>query len=102
MTIWIHLGLAPVPRDRARKCERNKNSVSIVHFASSTKAQSSVFLERRAMAHKDNTKNAENAAKADLAPEPETVVAPKILTPEEKAGNFTGAIQTWPPFTYKA
>jgi hypothetical protein len=54
------------------------------------------------MAHKDNTKNAENAAKADLAPEPEAVVAPKILTPEEKAGNFTGAIQTWPPFTYKA
>ncbi len=54
------------------------------------------------MAHKDNTKNADTAAKAALAPaEPEVVVAPKVLTAAEKAGNFTGAVQTWPPFTYK-
>jgi hypothetical protein len=53
------------------------------------------------MAHKDNTKNAENAAKANQAPEPEVVVAPKVLTAEERAGNFTGARQTWPPTNRK-
>jgi hypothetical protein len=53
------------------------------------------------MAHKDNTKNAENAAKANQAPEPEAVVAPKVLTAEEKAGNFTGAVQIWPPVNRK-
>jgi hypothetical protein len=53
------------------------------------------------MAHKDNIKATENAAKAALAPEPEVVVAPKILTAEERAGNFTGAVQIFPPVTYK-
>jgi hypothetical protein len=47
------------------------------------------------MAHKDNVKNAENAAKALVTPEVEVVeeVAPTL---EEKTGHHTGVVQLSP------
>ena len=46
------------------------------------------------MAHKDNTKNAENAAKGSAAAEiiEEVVAAPVVV----KTGHHTGVVQTYP------
>jgi hypothetical protein len=49
------------------------------------------------MAHKDNIKNDQNAAKALLAPEPVEVVV-KEATLTEKFGHHTGCIQVTPSY----
>jgi hypothetical protein len=50
------------------------------------------------MAHKDNIKNAENAAKALLVPEPVEVVVVEPTT-MEKFGHPTGCVQLAPVVT---